>query len=315
LPNAHEENRDLSPPPQAPHPVKFDITSKERRPLVIVAGLFAFFSVCLYLLVWDLRPYPFLGWVDDYRYVLTAWYMKKFEWLGPFESSTLVKRPLFPVIMAVTSALHIPFLKFQVFFYLAGVACFIHSLLRLAFPVWSAFCLFLILAFVPTLYDNNGNHILRETTTVGVEFFIFALALRLFRLLKEGRWEQWSRRRKVLEAAVIYGPVAFHWGMREEAILLMGPLLPFFFFMGLYCWRGDRRRKLLAAVALSGGLLAAVGLCHMAIASVNYHKYGVFLVNDLSGGAFPKVVGALKSIRGGPAPHLLLEPAETDKQM
>jgi hypothetical protein len=101
--------------------------------------------------------------------------------------------------------------------------------------------------------------------------------------------------------------------MREEGILLSGVVAP-----ALFCWAllkrgGEWMRRAAAGAALAGGLLASLLGAFLLIAACNYAAYGVFIVNDISGGNFPKLAGQLKRIDEGPRPDLLLEPAETDK--
>jgi hypothetical protein len=49
--------------------------------------------------------------------------------------------------------------------------------------------------------------------------------------------------------------------------------------------------------ALCAGLFICIVATYLIIASINYSRYGVFLMNDFSEGEFPKVVGVLKSIQ------------------
>jgi hypothetical protein len=284
------------------------------RETLLVLGLYSLFGALLYILViWDLRPYPYLGWVDDYRYVQSAWYIRHFDWLGPYDPTTLIKRPLFPLLLALTSSLGLPFDQFQILFYLAGAAFFIHALLRLGIRRWITVPLFAALTFLPTIYDSDGSRVFRETVTIGVEFVILGLASRLLLLPKGTRLRDLFWGEKWLSLYSLYALAAFHWGMREEGILLSAVLAPFLFLIALWRFRAPILERLAGGIALSGGLLASIAITYLAIASANYAKYGVFLINDLSGGEFPKVVGVLKSIQEGPPSNLLLDPLETDK--
>jgi hypothetical protein len=284
-----------------------------RGDFFFIAALYAVLGGALFYLVWDLRPYPILGWVDDYLYVHSAWHLKNFHWLGPFDAMTLVKRPLFGAVLAATSILHLPFTQFQMFFYLAGAAFFIHSLLRLGMPRALALLVFAVSAFVPTIYDSNGSRVLRETSSIAMELFAFGLLLRLWRLPRGTSLKTVLTTRQGATLYAAYALGAFHWGMREEAFLLTLSAAPFLWVVGFARLEGGRARRGIGGLVLAGGWLAALLLMKLLISSLNFAAYRVFLVNDLSQGAFPKAVGLLKSIEEGPRPQLLLEPAETDK--
>lgn len=284
------------------------------RDLSFLGVLFALAAALLYYVVWDLRPYPIPAFVDDYLYVRSAWYIKQLQWLGPFDSFSLVKRPLFAVLLATTSTLHVPYIQFQIFFYLAGAAFFDYTLIRLGLRKWIAVPLLAVQAFMPTLYDFNGSRVLRETFTEGLEFFIFGLALRvLFVPSASDVSELTKNRRRVIELVLLFGLIAFHWGMREEASLLSMLLVPLFCLVILFRYKGRLLRRVVGAVAVCAVLASAVGLTYLAIAIVNRAIYGVFVVNDFSEGQFPKAVGVLKSVEEGARPELLVEPSETDE--
>jgi len=285
----------------------------QSRNLLLVLALFAGIGALLYYLVWDIRPYPVPAFVDDYLYVRSAWFVKNLQWLGPFDAFTLVKRPFFAVLLAVTSVLHLPFIQFQIFFYVGSVAFFTYCLLGLGMPRWIAPQLLGVLAFVPTLYDANGSRVLRETSTVALEFIILGLALRMLNLEPGRQLRDVLKGRKLLGLGLLYLLAAFHWGMREEGILLTAVLAPLLCLIAVRCIPGSLVKRLSYGLLLNVGLVLAMVSSYVAIASTNFVVYGVFLVNDLSEGTFPKAVGALKSILEGPRPELLLEPSETDK--
>ena len=286
---------------------------RNRQDTAFVLALCAVFGALLYALTWDLRPYPFLGWVDDYRYVKSAWYLRQFEWLGPFDATTLIKRPFFPFILAVTSSLGLPFDPFQVFLYMFGVAFFVHSLLRLGIRRWIAGALFAVLAIIPTIYDSDGSRVFRETITVGLEFVILGLALRLLLIAPQSKLRDLLWGPKSVLVYSIFALAAFHWGMREEGILLSLVLVPLLCAVGMWRLKGEVFQRALGSLILCAGIFVFIGAANLAIRSANYFAYGVFLVNDLSDGEFPRVVGVLKSIEEGPPSELLLHPFETDK--
>ena len=285
-----------------------------------VLGLFALVGAGLLILTWDLRPFPIAARVDDFRYVISGKFLKTAvsewitqgelgPWLGPYDPTTLFKRPGISLILAALSALNLPFIQTTLILYLLGLAILAAGLLRVGYPRIAVAALFLVTALIPTLYDANAVRVIREVATGALELAIFGLAIRLFSLEARslGRF---------LSSGTFFGLlalVALHWSIREEAVLLLFPLL---LLVNGALWlqgSGGLSHKLAAAVLASVLLLAPSQLVYFAFSGLNRASYGISLVNDVSEGTFPAAVSALKGVEESPCDHTLISAVEVRK--
>jgi len=293
-------------------------SERQRRAFLLL--IFAGVASILLFLTWDLRPYPLSARVDDSRYVLSAHYIKllpgklfhhtvPLEWLGPYDQTTLVKRPGFSAVLAVLSVFRLPYLQTVLLLHLVGVGVFANGLLRLKYPPIVVGCTFVICGLFPTLYDANAVRVIREIATGALEMAILGLCVSLFTVKMQRSVE------------ILYSPaflvmlplLGLHWSMREEAILLLPAVL--LLTLGAL-WtrsRGSLRHKL-ALVALGALLILLPSrAAYYGVAALNRASYGVSLANEISEGSFPRSVNALKRVQESPCDHTLLTAAEAQK--
>jgi hypothetical protein len=283
---------------------------------------FSIVGAALLALTWDLRPYPIPAGVDDYRYVVSAESIAALpgkviqgvaplDWLGPYEPTTLFKRPGFSILLGTTSSLHLPYLQTILLLHLVALAIVANSLLRLSFPRGVVFALFVVCGLYPTLYDSNGVRVIRETATSALEIAIIGLSMALFSIGTRRAFDLLYSRAFLALLALL----AFHWSMREEAVLLLPAVL---LLVNGACWLSDKssvRSKVIRAAVVSIVLLIPSQLMHFSIARLNRASYGVSLVNDVSEGSFPQAISALKRVEETPCDNRLLAPEEVRKVM
>ncbi len=297
---------------------QFLATLTHRRSLV--ALLFAFAGGLLLTLTWDLRPYPIPAHVDDYRYVLSAEHIKSFPesivrqgefrpWLGPYDTSTLFKRPGISIMLAGLATLYLPFIQTTLLIYLAGLAILANSLLRLKYSRVAVAALFLVCGLLPTLYDSNAVRVIREIATGGVELAIFGLCLRLYSI-DAAKPSQLLRTPTFI---ALLAMLAFHWSLREEAILLLPSVL---LLVNGALWlraTGGWRPRLAVAAVASALVFLPSQVAYHAFAALNQASYGLRIVNELSEGTFPRAVSVLKSVDESPCDHRLMTAEEVQK--
>jgi hypothetical protein len=296
------------------------LTSRQRKAFLLM--IFSCAGAALLLLTWDLRPFPLWADVDDYRYVLSADYVQAvpgklirgftpLDWLGPYDPTTLFKRPGFSIVLAALSALHLPFFQTVLLFHLFGLAILSNSLLRLNYPRTVVGAMFVVCGLIPTLYDSNAVRVIREVTAAGLEVAIFGLCLALFSV-KVKRPLELLRNSAFLALFVLLG---LHWSLREEsALLLAGVLL----LVNGACWLSGSpgtRGRLITAGIVSLVLMIPSQLAYFTFAALNKASYGVLMVHEISEGSFPRAVSALKRVDESPCDHTLLSPNEVQKVM
>src|SRR5688572_29352536 len=291
----------------------------QRRTFVLL--LFSLVGAFLLFLTWDLRPFPLGAQVDDYLYVRSAIYIKTaaagliqgnlLPWLGPYDPATLFKRPGISILLATLSAMHLPFIQTILLLYLAGVAVFVNSLLRLQYSRLVAIVVYVVCGLLPLLYDANSVRVIREIATAAVEISILALCLRFFGL----RFVMSRQFFTTPTFLALLALLAFHWSLREEAILLLAPVL---LLLNGAVWLSegiDWRRKVRLMAVISVLVWIPSQIAYLTFATLNKSSYGLFLVNEISEGSFPRAVSALKSVEEDPCNHGLLTEAEARKVM
>jgi hypothetical protein len=274
----------------------------------------------LLALTWDLRPYPLSAGVDDSRYVLSAHYIKsvpwKFihgiepvEWLGPYDPTTLFKRPGFSIVLAVLSTLRLPYLQTVLLLNLVGLGIFANGLLRLRYPRSVVGAMVLVGGLLPTLYDANAVRLIREVATGALEVAILGVCVSLFTVKA-------TRPVRILSSPaflVLLPMLGLHWSMREEAVLLL-PATLLIVNGALWVRSGaGLRHKLPLLLAASVVLLLPSQVAYLSFSALNHASYGLSIVNEVSEGSFPRAVNVLKRVNESPCDHGLLTVVEVEK--
>ena len=212
------------------------------------------------------------------------------QWLGPYSWITLSKHMFFAVWLALTNALHIPYL-------LAGQLLVCGAALASAFafaPVlrrWkSRFLLFALMAFNPASTASFTLRVYRDNIFPALCMLFFAgligYALRYEKPLKQG-----------IPWLVCSGiGLGLAWITREDGIWLM----PFALAGSVIVIISVIRRKGLAkklwrclVLLVPVGILA---VCINVMCAINYAYYGVYVLSDFSGGSFAEAFGAMTRV-------------------
>lgn len=212
------------------------------------------------------------------------------EWLGDYNWLTLSKHMFFPVWLALTHALHIPYL-------IAGqlLWCGASLAAALAFaPVIrrqkSRFLLFAVLAYNPASTAGFTLRVYRDNIFPALCVLFFAgligYALRYQQPLKKGiGW--------LICSGVGLG---LAWITREDGIWLMPFALVgcIVVLISVLHKKGlDKKIWRCVVLLLPFGLLA---LCVNGMCAMNYAHYGVWTLSDFSDGSFAQAFGAMTRV-------------------
>jgi hypothetical protein len=259
----------------------------------LASGLFFFaFAIAFYQVVWDERPVPIDAWVDDWHYVKDALSIARLEWLGPYDEVTLIKRPLFSLLLAVPYVLHIQYTVFLFSMLFLGSAYIAIAMGRVGIPVWLRYPFFVCLLFLPTSMDREAMRVVRDPLFICVQLFMIGLIIHLFGTPRTTH----NRRFRRFLFLALFLLLALHAGMREEAaVIYPGFLLMLVLFAAGQ--EGTRRARLLYGLKLFlAGTIAIQGSL-LAIRIMNYAYYGVFILHEHEEGPFPAAMGAIASVR------------------
>ena len=234
--------------------------------------------------------------VDDYLLARYAGSLLAGEWLGEFDQFTLVKTISYPLFLAGTFMLGVPYQLALILFYILAVALLSRSLARLfASPRWGAL-LYLFLLYSPVmLHQENVQKLYRGGCLVSASLLVIALFVEIYAARGDlSRLWRWS-----LAAALA---LPFFYYLKEDGFWLL-PFCGGAALMTVLHRAGEGGGRGLGPVAFWAVLpFLALGFCHFLYSGLNYQYYGVWAVTDRSGTHLREVAHDLLMIapEGGP---------------
>lgn len=230
---------------------------------------------------------------DDLLMVQLATQILTGSWLGPYTENTLVKGIVFPLFLSSANALGIPYLMLLTVFNLTACAVFTYGVSKVTQNRLVLAAVFLVLSWNPVFSAaETFQRIYRCSLTPAQSLLLIASWFLMYyysgrSLKKMGFW------------SVIAGIVTFSMmNCREDGIWIL-PFTVTVMILGisgaaLHLRRHHiTRRQAVCSAALfilPCFLLEGGNLC---ISAVNRLHYGVFLVNELNQGEFPRMIKAI----------------------
>lgn len=228
---------------------------------------------------------------DDALFARLAMALLSGEWLGSYDSLTLVKGPFYPMWLAAVAWLGLPLLVAQDLLYLAAGALLLAFVWPRLRRWWVIAGLYAAYAFNPMLTTAGNLRIIREGIYTPLAVLLMALVL---------WWWHWRARGvawRALPAGVLGIVFAAFWLTREE-----GPwLFPALATAALACALcGDTPVRIAVRLVREGGLVALAVLVAWsathAVALVNKAHYGSAMVVEPRDADFLGAYGALSRI-------------------
>ena len=228
---------------------------------------------------------------DDRLFLTLASYLLKGEWLGPYDSLTLVKGPFFPLWIAITFSLKIPLLLSGQILYAVSCLVLTHSLKPLFKKDVSIILFFAILLFNPASYDASLTRVSREAIYPALSVLVTACAFGVFFSDGDDRKKTWPWK---IGLGITF---ASFWLTREEGVWV----IPFLFFMvcckAMLAYQSRNFRKVwfsfkpwLTSFMISSMLIISVNV-------LNYVHYGVFAKTEMETHSFKAAYGALSRVK------------------
>lgn len=286
------------------------VRSRRRPPWAVVGVVFGVTSVSL-LLRWAVPINPIgltAAAFDGGLFEQIAVSLVQHDWLGPFNDRVLAKGPAYPAFIALTYRLNLPLQVAEHVVYLAGAASLAWCVRAVTGRLWPAVFVYAVLAFDPANFSALSAEVTRENlyTPLALLFFSgFFLAVHA------------TINRPRLWLALGYAAGggasgAAFWLSREEGVWL----LPAFPLVGMallatyaFAVRDTRHTwpsavewaRLFSRLAVVGVVVGMTFYAPIAVVKAkNQSVYGVALINNFSGGAFPRAYAAWSRVRGVP---------------
>lgn len=210
------------------------------------------------------------------------------EWLGPYDQLTLIKGPGFPFFLALSRATRLPYPILLAVFEFSSFALVSYAVGRVANSPRLAIALLVALAVFPWMWSGPVLRVLRDGFYTSLLLMCLAFSILLI-------WAD-VRRRWLVALAVGF---SFGWMTitREETPWLWPAVaaLAICFFIAARQRRDAWRRSILILLCA----VAASTVPPAFAASMNYAKYGVFLVTDFTDRNFREALRALYSVEAG----------------
>ncbi len=229
--------------------------------------------------------------LDDGLMLAAAEQIMDGSWLGPYTGLAIAKNMGFALWLAALHALHVPYLVGNAALW-AAACLFAVWALRPVFPGRAARLFVLaFLLFCPVSFAQFTMRAYRDSVFPSFCMLLFAGAagfvLRLPQAGKSGA---------VLCALAAGAGLGGAWLLREDGAVLLPYAIGVFGLAALFCvLRKDMPKR--AAKAFSAAApFALLAACVLAFSAANNAYYGVFRVNDLTGGSFPEAYGRMAAV-------------------
>ena len=276
------------------------------RLYLIRAGFLALAFVKLFLITGQARYAIGPAVHDDALFVRLASHLAKGEWLGPYDSFTLIKGVGYPLWIAGNSFLPLPLYVAEHLFYIAACLVFV-SAIRPIIPAAMALVLFGLLLFNPFTTGVASLRFIRES--------IYPSQALLFAAFMSGLLARATTSSKPLEAwALGLGLVwGFLWITREEGVWIVPALVVAYLVLCVRFWHSQismRRRMVVLTLPL-----IVWGACLIAVSIQNYRYYGLFATNELKRREFVGAYGTIARVRHAEWRQYVPVPRETMRRI
>jgi hypothetical protein len=241
---------------------------------------------------------------DDRLYLDLASELVRGHWLGPLHYLALAKNPLYPMWVAATFVLDVPLLLAEQLLYVLACALLVAAVApALRGRIW-AWVLFLVLFFNPVSFaDQNMTRAAREGIYGSLTLLVFAGCAGCATRLEQpcAVLFRWSCLLGVSLGAIVL--------CREEGVWIT----PLVVIAVLAAARRPFPWPRAVGAALLAGSIAASMIGGVLV--TNWLHYGVAILNEQNGGAFPKAYGAVSRVRHANWRRFVPVPKETRQRI
>ncbi len=231
---------------------------------------------------------------DDQLFLKLARFIAEGQWLGPYDTLTLAKGPIYPAFVALNHYLGLPLRFTEELVYIGACALAVRALRPLALGGWARLLIFAVLLVNPLTYEGQDmTRILRQHLTVPFALIVcaslVALALRRDRTIAAR-----------LPWAITFGlTLGLFWLTREEGIWILGmtALLAVLAFGQIIIGPALARGRSLALLFVA---FIAAAVPYVTVGTLNERHYGWFGPTEFHAQDFRDAYGALTRVQVGP---------------
>ena len=228
---------------------------------------------------------------DDLYFAKAATYLLHRQWLGPYNSMTLIKVPFFSFYLALSFLTNLPLMVNETVLYILACLVAFFSLSPLIRKPWWRLLFFTIIIFCPASLPTTWNiRVYREFVYFSLTLFVVAFSIGL--LLRLG-----EKIKTILFWAVGLGLSMGAFMLTREEGIWIYPTIFLFLAYGIYMiWKKGPGQKWVR----SGILLVPIVLWYIPILIVsylNYSYYGFWGISEQLDPNFNRVINTLGRIK------------------
>lgn len=222
---------------------------------------------------------------DDMLFVKLALSIAHWDWLGPYDSLTLCKGPIYPLVLAAIKGAHLSYLGTLAFFHCVCVYYLLASCRQYFTHVWIWLILGIVLLFDP--YEVSGR-LLRNGIYVSLICVFIGVLLNMF-IPQRGKQTKIIGILECIFVGICFGML---WYIREESLLLKLVVI-----IGSSCLMFHRLFvcEKITIHKICCGLLGVV-FFYLAISSINYIFYNRFVTIETTSPPYTAAFGTLLSV-------------------
>ncbi|MFQ5416297.1 MAG: hypothetical protein ACE5FL_04515 [Myxococcota bacterium] len=274
-------------------PAAADGSSTRQEVRHLSGFLLAGAALCL-LKLWLVAVQPLNAYADngydDRLFVELAASLLGGQWLGPYDSETLIKGPGYPLWIAATARSGLPLLLSQHLLYAAACAAFVPALRPLIESRGARFAIFGALLFAPQSFSLLSLRVIREGNFYSaLSLGVVAGAVGLF-----ARSTGPLRRMAGWSAATGF-TLGWFWITREEGPWILPTALLLLTSGAAAVWSSSAAARPGRYALLALPLFLVAGAV-TGVAALNLRHYGVFTSVELTAKPFASAYGALARV-------------------
>jgi hypothetical protein len=225
--------------------------------------------------------------IDDQWFVERAAAIRDGDWLGKFDTDTLIKQPGYPVFIALADALHVPLLLAQQLAYAGAVAVLVAVLSRVL-AGWRRMLAFGLLLFNPATMNTSVSARVDRSLLYGslLVLLLACLVALVDAAVPPGRrLAGWCGATSVVLASV--------WLLREEFVLV-APAVSLAIVIAAILVAGAGMSPRVRNTALLGIALVPVSVpaAWLALRELNESRYGL-AVHNIEQTSVPRALGPM----------------------
>lgn len=223
---------------------------------------------------------------DDYLLFEYAKYLVRGDWLGPFGTRTLAKGISFPIFVALSYLLCIPYSLALILLYIFGIIIFLSALRPYIKRISFYFFSYIFLLYSPVMFHiENVQKVYRGGLIVCMSLITLGTMIHLFNHFKD------KSLKKLIKYSII-GCISlpFFYYIKEDSIWI----LPFVcasigFSLMLLFFDKNIKKRIIRSVLLVLPIISLI-IVNVCYCTMNYIKYGEYTITDRGGTYFKEMM-------------------------